>query len=41
MRLPTGSVITRSTICWTVWAEITLPHWGQCGMPTRAKSTRR
>ncbi len=25
----------------TVWAEISRPHWGQWGCPTRAKSRRR
>ena len=33
----TTSKNPRSTVC----AEMTRPHLGQCGTPTRAKSTRR
>ena len=31
----------RSTICCTVCDVIGLPHWWQCGTPTRANSKRR
>ena len=31
----------RSTICWTVCAEMTSPQRGQCGTPIRANNTLR
>jgi hypothetical protein len=38
---PTGWLITASTICDGVWLEIVRPQTQQCGVPTRANSTRR
>ena len=41
MREPLGRASMLSTISWTVWAWIGVPHDGQCGLPARAKSRRR
>ena len=38
---PRAARITWSTICSGVWRPIGRPQLGQCGCPTRAKSTRR
>ena len=40
-RVPSSSWSTRSTICWGVCRSIGEPHWGQCGRPARAYSSRR
>ncbi len=39
--VPVESRETRSTICEEVCPAISRPHFQQCGMPARAKSTRR
>ena len=34
-RVPSGSLSTRSTICWGVWRSTRVPSFGQCGTPMR------
>jgi len=38
---PAGKRMIESTICDADWLAITRPHFQQCGVPARAKSTRR
>ena len=40
-RVPSTRSITWSMICSADWPAIGLPHFGQCGCPTRAHSRRR
>ena len=39
--VPSSSSSTRSTICCGLCRAIGLPQIGQCGLPTRAYSSRR
>ena len=41
MRVPSGSAISRSTICCTVCPSIGRPHFAQWGVPARAKRSLR
>ena len=40
IRRPAGTARIESTICCTVCRSIERPHFGQCGWPTRAQSSR-